>query len=152
MSSHGRCGWIWNSPHLACVWCRKCRHIRKIYAILVVKSVLLQFTHFVAKCVLSQFTHFCVEKNLSKNFLCGEKMTNMRSANTWTEYQFHVTFVEKGLVQERHWVSIKERNMELRCDVMTGFCCGITNMTNVTKLRGTFQWHIFINFCVYFEF
>ena len=33
MSSHDRCGKIWNSPHLACVWCRKRRHICKIYAI-----------------------------------------------------------------------------------------------------------------------
>ena len=27
MSPHDRCGEIWNSPHLACVWCRKRRHI-----------------------------------------------------------------------------------------------------------------------------
>ena len=33
MSSHDRCGKIWNSPHLACVWCRKRSHICKIYAI-----------------------------------------------------------------------------------------------------------------------
>ncbi len=45
----------------------------------VVKSGLSQFTHFVAKFVLSQFTHFCVEKNLSKTFLSGEKITNIRS-------------------------------------------------------------------------
>ena len=33
---------------------------------------------FVAKSVLSQFTHFCVEKNYTKNCLCGEKMTNIK--------------------------------------------------------------------------
>ena len=33
---------------------------------------------FVVKCVLSWFTHFCVEKNWTKNCICGEKMTNMR--------------------------------------------------------------------------
>ena len=37
MSSHDRCGKIWNSPHLACVWCRKRRHICKIYAIFLKK-------------------------------------------------------------------------------------------------------------------
>ena len=52
---------------------------RAIYA------VLLQFTlfcrdlrAFVAKIVLSRFTHFCVEKNLTQNYICGEKMTNIR--------------------------------------------------------------------------
>ena len=73
MSPHDICGKIWNSPHLACVWCRKRRHICKIYAIFLKKSVLWKFTHFVAKSILLQFTHFCVEKNLSKNFLRGEK-------------------------------------------------------------------------------
>ena len=33
MSSHDRCGKIWNSPHLTCVLYRKRRHICKIYAI-----------------------------------------------------------------------------------------------------------------------
>ena len=37
MPSHDRCGKIWNSPHLACVWCRKRRHICKIYAIFLKK-------------------------------------------------------------------------------------------------------------------
>ena len=57
----------------------KRRHICKIYAIFLNKSVLWKFMHFVTKSILLQFTHFCVEKNLSQNFLCGEKMTNMRS-------------------------------------------------------------------------
>ena len=34
----------------------------------------------VAKSVLPQFTGFCVEKNWAKKFVCGEKMTNIRSA------------------------------------------------------------------------
>ena len=38
MSPHDRCGEIWNSPHMACVWCRKRRHICKIYAILYALS------------------------------------------------------------------------------------------------------------------
>ena len=29
---------------------------------------------FVSKLVLSGFTHFCVEKNLTTNFVCGEKI------------------------------------------------------------------------------
>ena len=33
---------------------------------------------FVAKSVLSRFTRFGVEKNLVKNFACGEKRTNIR--------------------------------------------------------------------------
>ena len=32
-SPHDRCGEIRNSPHMACVWCRKHRHICKIYVI-----------------------------------------------------------------------------------------------------------------------
>ena len=43
MSPHDRCGGIWNSPHVACVWCRKRRQICKIYCILcrfVAKSVI----------------------------------------------------------------------------------------------------------------
>ena len=55
------------SPHLACVWCRKCLHICTIYA------VCYNLRTFVTKSVLLRFTHFCVEKNLTKNCLCGEK-------------------------------------------------------------------------------
>ena len=33
MCPHDRCGAIWNSPHMACVWCRKRRHRCKIYAV-----------------------------------------------------------------------------------------------------------------------
>ena len=47
----------------------------------VIKSVFLQFTQFYRETVVSWFTHFCVEKNLSKNCISGEKMTNMRSAS-----------------------------------------------------------------------
>ena len=36
--------------------------------------------YFVAKSVLSRFTYFAVEKNWAKNFVCGEKRTNMRYA------------------------------------------------------------------------
>ena len=31
ISPHDRCGEIWNSPHMAFVWCGKRRHICKIY-------------------------------------------------------------------------------------------------------------------------
>ena len=31
--THDRCGEIWNSPHMACVWYRKRRHTCQIYAI-----------------------------------------------------------------------------------------------------------------------
>ena len=31
-----------------------------------------------AKSILSRFTHFCVEKNLTQNYICGEKLTNIR--------------------------------------------------------------------------
>ena len=81
MSPHDICGKIWNSPHLACVWCRKRRHICKIYAIFLKKSVLWKFTHFVAKSILLQFTRFRVEKNWAQKYICGEKMTNIRSDN-----------------------------------------------------------------------
>ena len=39
MSPHDRCGEIWNSPHMACVWCRKRRHICKIYAIFMWRKI-----------------------------------------------------------------------------------------------------------------
>ena len=55
MSPHDRCGKIWNSPHMACVWCRKLRHICKIYAI------------------------FMWRKNWAQKYICGEKMTINRS-------------------------------------------------------------------------
>ena len=48
----------------------------------VIKSVVLQITQFCRETVVSWFTHFCVEKNLSKNCISGEKMTNMRSASS----------------------------------------------------------------------
>ena len=35
---------------------------------------------FVTKSVLPRFMGFCVEKNWAKKFVCGEEMTNMRSA------------------------------------------------------------------------
>ena len=38
-SPHERCGEIWNSPHIACVWCRKRRHICKIYAIFMWRKI-----------------------------------------------------------------------------------------------------------------
>ena len=54
MSPHDRSGKIWNSPHLACVWCRKRRHICKIYDIFLKKIsfvkiyALCREIHFVA--------------------------------------------------------------------------------------------------------
>ena len=55
MSPHDRCGEIWNFPLMACVWCRKCSQLCKIY-------------------VLS-----CGEK-LSPKVHLWRKMTNIRSA------------------------------------------------------------------------
>ena len=52
MSLHDRCGEIWKSPHRACVWWRKRRHICKIYAI---------------------FTRFHMEKNWAQKYISGEK-------------------------------------------------------------------------------
>ena len=39
---------------------------------------LWQHCFFAIYAVLSRFTRFCVEKNLTKNFACGEKKTNIR--------------------------------------------------------------------------
>ena len=64
MSPHDRCGEIWNSPHMACVWCRKRRHICKIYAIFA-----------------TIYTLSCGEK-LSPKVHLWRKMTNIRSAFT----------------------------------------------------------------------
>ena len=41
-------------------------------------SLLCDLRCFVAKSVLSLFTRFGVEKNWAKNFVCGEKRTNIR--------------------------------------------------------------------------
>ena len=57
MSSHDRCGKIWNSPHLACVWCRKRHHIYKIYAIFLKKN------------------QFCQKRTLSRNPFCRNLRT-----------------------------------------------------------------------------
>ena len=46
MSPHDRCGEIWNSPHMACVWCRKRRHIFNFFAIYAVLLLNLLFTLF----------------------------------------------------------------------------------------------------------
>ena len=59
------------SPHLACGNC-------KMYAVLLSNWFYYNLRTFVAKSVLMHFTHFCVEKNLTKNCLRGEKMTNIR--------------------------------------------------------------------------
>ena len=63
MSPHDICGKIWNSPHLACVWCRKRRHICKIYAIFLKK---ISFVKIYALCREIHFVAIYA-------FLCGEK-------------------------------------------------------------------------------
>ena len=54
-----------------------CRFVA-IYAVLSRKLFCRDLRAFVAKIVLSRFTHFCVEKNWTQNYICGEKMTNIR--------------------------------------------------------------------------
>ena len=61
MSSHGRCGCLWDSPHLACAWCGNCCHLRKIYAILVVKPALWESMRYVCG------------GRIIQQFLCGGK-------------------------------------------------------------------------------
>ena len=51
------------------------------------KFMIFSWKHqFCRKISFVVITHFCVEKNLSKNFLCGEKMTNITSQNG----RFHI--------------------------------------------------------------
>ena len=68
MSPHDRCGEIWNSPHMACVWCRKRRHI----------------------CKFMQFLRaFMWRKIEPKSTFVEKKMTNMRSdllLNVWSDF------------------------------------------------------------------
>ena len=66
------------SQHVACVWCQNVNTYAK-FKLFCNKISFLQFTQFYRETVVSWFTHFCVEKNLSKNCISGEKMTNMRS-------------------------------------------------------------------------
>ena len=54
----------------------------------VAESVFCDLRCFVAKYVSLRFTRFCVEKNLTKIFACGEKMTNMRYGGI-----VHVAFI-----------------------------------------------------------
>ena len=90
---------IWNSPHIACVWCRKRRHICKIYAI---------------------FTRFHVETNWARKYICGEKMTNMRSVLPYSEKMRKVprqvwvessniikTFLESKPFEQYFFINIK---------------------------------------------
>ena len=88
MSSHDRCGKIWNSPHLACVWCRKRRHICKIYAIFLKK---ISFV----KNELCREIRFVVIYAL----LCGEKFVQKFSMwrkndkyEVWSNCQFYLYF------------------------------------------------------------
>ena len=74
MSPHDRCGEIWNSQHMACVWCKKRRHIWKIY-----------------KKNCHNLRAFMWRKIEPKSTFVEKKMTNMRSAimsrkgaETWT--------------------------------------------------------------------
>ena len=74
MSSHDRCGKIWNSPHLACVWCRKRRHICKIYAIFL-KNQFCQNLRILSR---NPFCHnlrtFVWRKIYPKKFLVEKKL------------------------------------------------------------------------------
>ena len=84
MSPHDRCGVrvIWNFPHMACVWCRKRRHMCKIYAI------------------------FHVGKSWAQKYICGEKMIIMvgavfcKSENQGTHYfsHRHNSFNQRGFL------------------------------------------------------
>ena len=89
MPSHDRCGKIWNSPHLACVWCRKRRHICKIYAIFLKKSVFFKIYE------LCREIRFVVIYAL----LCGEKFIQKFSMwrkndkyEVWDSYLYFVVF------------------------------------------------------------
>ena len=62
MSPHDRCGEIWNSPHMACVWCRKRCHICKIYAIYAVLLLNLLFTLFCREIFATIYALSCGEK------------------------------------------------------------------------------------------
>ena len=68
------------SPHLACVWCGECLNICTRYAVLFKNWFCRDIRRFVAKSFLSRFTHFCVEKNWTKDYVCGQKVTNIRYA------------------------------------------------------------------------
>ena len=52
MSPRDRCGEIWNSPHMACVWCKKRHHICKIYALFLKMGFYCNLCRFVAKSVI----------------------------------------------------------------------------------------------------
>ena len=55
-------------------------------------SLLCDLRCFVAKSVLSLFTRFGVEKNWAKNFVCGEKRTNIRyDHNVFLSNFCHIT-------------------------------------------------------------
>ena len=75
------------SPHLTRVWCGECLYICTRYAVLLKNWFCRDLRCFVAKSVLLQFTHFCVEKNWTKESICGEKMTIIRYVLSMTKVQ-----------------------------------------------------------------
>ena len=84
MSPHDRFGEIWNSPHIACVWCRKSRHICNIYC---------NFCRFVAKSV--------VHAVLSQNVMCKK----IEPKNTFVENKWQIS----GLTQTHTHPDTKTR-------------------------------------------
>ena len=72
ISPHNKCEEIWNVENSEIT-----PHVEK-FQISPQHRCYLRFMLFCRESVLSQFTRFCVEKNLSQNSICGEKMTNIR--------------------------------------------------------------------------
>ena len=78
---------------------------------------MLLFTLFCSQSVLSWFSHFCVEKNLTKNYICGEKMTNISYGNT---FKIRITrlihVLQRGARGVREsWIQSDRKEAEMSC-------------------------------------
>ena len=57
--------------------------------------------------ILPQFTHFHVEKNLAQKYICGEKITYMRSERIDNEY---IQFCNRKLkIEDEGHISTRSR-------------------------------------------
>ena len=96
-----------------------CKHLTQVAP--KTDNSILYFSSFT---VCSQpFTHFCVEKNLSKNFLYGEKITGYGILNT----VYGILDTQAGSMQV-WWETINKQTAILSTQLLnSGYCYSILN-------------------------
>ena len=74
------------SPHLACVFCGECLHMCRIHVFCCKNGFVAMYALLLKICFVATYALLCGEK-LTKNYVCGEKMTNMRYAEIQRQIQ-----------------------------------------------------------------